>query len=262
MLGRLGDDDVGLLEQVDGADGQQAGVTRAAADERHPAAAGGAAGAVRGRWWSCLASCVVHSCLRSGPAVFEICPLRRRASPSPAGSRRPAASCGSPVADIRTESAPSGESATARTHSSSPSSPSTTSARAPIGAEQPPSSVASTARSASTAARLAAVVERGQRGHEVVVGAALDRQRTLPGGGQHLQRVEHLGDLVEPADPGQPGAGEDHGVVLPGADLARSGCRRCRERPRPPNRGRGRAAGRPAAGSRCRRGCRPGARRG
>ena len=138
-------------------------------------------------------------------------------APSPTASSR------LPVADMRTDSAPSGDSATARSHSSSPSSPSATSASAPIGAEQPPSRVASTARSASTVARVARVVEGGQRGDEVVVGAALDRERALAGRGQHLQRVEHLGDLLEPADPGQPGAGEQHRVVLAGADLADPG---------------------------------------
>ncbi len=236
----------------------RSGVAGAAADERHPAA-GGVAG-VGGWWWSCLASCVLPLvCCRSVESLLR----RRRASPSPAGSRRPAASAGSPDADIRTESPPSGDSATARTHSSSPSSPSTTSARAPIGAEQPPSSVASTARSASTAARVrgssSASAARPPRSS---LGAALDRQRTLPGGGQHLQRVEHLGHLVETADPGQPGAGEDDGVVLTGADLADPGVDVATNARPPPNRGRARAAARPAAGSRCRPGCRPAARRG
>ena len=129
-----------------------------------------------------------------------------------------------PVALIRTERPPSWESATARTHSSSPSSPSTTSASAPRGAEQPASRVASTARSAVTAARVARVVERGQAGHEVgVVGAALDRERALPGSGEHLERVEHLGGVVEAAEAGQAGAGQQHGVVLAAGDLADAG---------------------------------------
>ena len=78
----------------------------------------------------------------------------------------------------------------------------------PTGAEQPPSSVASTARSAVTAARVPGVVQDGDLGREVVRRAALDRERTLPGSGEHLQRVEHLGGLLETADPGQSGAGE------------------------------------------------------
>ncbi len=134
------------------------------------------------------------------------------------------ASAGGPDADIRTDSPPSWERAIALTHSSSPSSPSTTSARAPTGAEQPPSRVARTARSASTAAPGPQVLEIGQPGRQVdVAGAALDRQRTLPGGGEHLQRVEHLGDLVEPSEPGQPGPGQYDGVVLTGPDLADPG---------------------------------------
>ena len=56
-----------------------------------------------------------------------------------------------------------------------------------------------------------------------VVVAGLDRQRTLPGSRQHLQGVEHLGGLVEPADPGQSCAGEHDGVVGALADLADPG---------------------------------------
>ena len=51
----------------------------------------------------------------------------------------------------------------------------------------------------------------------------LDRERTLPGGGEHLQRVEHFGGLLETADPGQSCAGEQHGVVRALADLADPG---------------------------------------
>ena len=46
--------------------------------------------------------------------------------------------------------------------------------------------------------------------------AALDRQRPLAGGGQHLERVDHLGDRVEAAEPGQAGPGEHDGVELAG----------------------------------------------
>ena len=65
---------------------------------------------------------------------------------------------------------------------------------------------------------------RGQLGDQVgVVAAALDRERALPGGGEHLERVEHLGGLVDAAEPGQPGAGEHDGVVLAARDLADAG---------------------------------------
>jgi hypothetical protein len=53
-----------------------------------------------------------------------------------------------------------------------------------------------------------------------VLGAALDGERSLARGRQHLQRVEHLGRLVDTAEPGQAGAGQHDGVVLPGGQLA------------------------------------------
>ena len=214
------------------------------------------------RCWSCLASCVY--CLLtvstgasvSSPApsasmsVRAVRPNRRR----PEGFRWPTSG---------RERVPSGDIATARTHSSSPSSPSATSASAPIGAEQPPSRVASTARSAVTAARVAGSSRRGQLADQVgVVGPALDGQRALARGGQHLQRVEHLGGVVEPADAGQAGAGEHDRVVLPRSHLADRACRRCRGCRRSRGPCRGRASGRRVAASRCRRGCRPAARRG
>ncbi len=59
--------------------------------------------------------------------------------------------------------------------------------------------------------------------HQVVVRAALHCERTLARSREHLQRVEHLGDVVEPTDPGQPGPGEQDGVVLTGPDLADPG---------------------------------------
>ena len=58
---------------------------------------------------------------------------------------------------------------------------------------------------------------------QVVVGPALDREGSLARRGQHLQRVEHLGRLVDPAQPGQAGAGEHDGVELAGGDLAEAG---------------------------------------
>ena len=61
-------------------------------------------------------------------------------------------------------------------------------------------------------------------GHQVGVrGPALHGQGALTRSGKHLQRVEHLGHLVEAAQSGHSGAGKDDGVVLPLADLADPG---------------------------------------
>ena len=49
-----------------------------------------------------------------------------------------------------------------------------------------------------------------------VGGAAFDRQRTLPGGGQHDVRLEVFADGVQPADPVQAGGGEHDGVEVAG----------------------------------------------
>ena len=102
--------------------------------------------------------------------------------------------------------------------------PSTTSARAPTGAEQPASSSARTVRSQVTAARVrgsSSAVRSSPA--SVVAGAALDRERALAGGREHLQRVEGLGDLVGAAEPGEAGAGQHHGVEVAGADLGDAG---------------------------------------
>src|SRR5690606_19684721 len=151
VLGYLGDHHVRLPEQVHRAYRQQVGVTGTAAHERHP---GG------GEPFGCLAGLASRHafCTFAGRAVSSAFPPSSSAAPSASissASRVPTsyASSGSPVADIRTDSDPSGESATARTQISSPSSPSTTSASAPTGAEQPAPSPASTARSAVTATR-------------------------------------------------------------------------------------------------------------
>ena len=105
----------------------------------------------------------------------------------------------------------------------------------PDRAEQPASSTASRARSAVTTCRVCGVVEHveqvGDLGRAWVVrAAALDRQRPLAGGGKHLDGVDHLGDRVEAAEPGEPGAGQDDGVELavldqpePGVDVAAHG---------------------------------------
>src|SRR4051794_33921777 len=61
----------------------------------------------------------------------------------------------------------------------------------------------------------AGVLERGEQcAGALVVLTALDGERPLGGGGQHLQRVERLGDRVQPAEAGQPRPGEDDGVEV------------------------------------------------
>ena len=153
----------------------------------------------------------------------------------------PAASATSPVRTHPDRRAPpSGERATARIQSSSPSSPSTTSARAPTGAEQPASRVASTARSASTAARVAG---RRAAASSATRSASSLRHSTAsapcPGAGQHLERVEHLGDLVERGRGGPVRRGRARRRRTRRSRPCRSGCRRCRGCRR--SRGRGRA---------------------
>src|SRR4051794_25332564 len=56
-----------------------------------------------------------------------------------------------------------------------------------------------------------------------VGGPALHRQRTLCGRGQHLDRVEGLGDHLDQSDPGQSGTREHHGIELAVGDLAHAG---------------------------------------
>ena len=149
----------------------------------------------------------------------SICSARRVPTPwaSPVG----------PETDWRTERTPSAERAIARIQSSSPSSPSTTSASAPTGR-----AAARLERREHGALGLdggagGRVVERGERRHQVGVGrAALDGQGALAGRGKHLERVEHLGDGVEPAEPREAGPGEQDRVepvahlAQPGVDVA------------------------------------------
>ena len=142
----------------------------------------------------CLLSVVSRSAglgREAGPVRSrDSCPrgaIRRRPPSISAASRRADVRRrrpGGPLADRRTERAPSGDSATARIHSSSPSSPSTTSASAPTGALQPASRSASSRRSAVTAAAGGPVVEhRAEQLDQLgVVGAALDRERALARG--------------------------------------------------------------------------------
>ena len=188
----------------------------------HPRVDGG--GEVRVDWLR-----VMRLAFRSrSPAARAVRPSAvqppRRACALARRSPTPAASAGSPVADIRTASSPSGESATARTQSSS----SVRRPRPPRPGLRPvPRSRPRgwRARRARRSPRPACAGRRGRPavGRQVVVGTRLDRQRALAGGRQHLQRVEHLGRLVEPAEPGQAGAGQHHGVVRTVADLADAG---------------------------------------
>ena len=66
-----------------------------------------------------------------------------------------------------------------------------------------------------TATRVASssrCTERVEQRGVVLDVAALDRQRPLSGGGQHLVGLEHLGDRVEAVEAGETGAGEHDGV--------------------------------------------------
>jgi len=51
------------------------------------------------------------------------------------------------------------------------------------------------------------------RNHVGAVIAALDRERALPWSGEHLLWIERLGDLVEPAQPGKSGMGEQDRIA-------------------------------------------------
>ena len=72
-------------------------------------------------------------------------------------------------------------------------------------------------------------IVQGRHGGDHVgpVRAALDREGSLPRGGQHLQRVDELAHLVEAPEPGQARTGQDDRVVpavvdqpQPGVDVA------------------------------------------
>ena len=107
-------------------------------------------------------------------------------------------------------------------HSSSPSSPSATSASAPDGRG---AAALEGGQDGPLGGRGAGrgVVERRERGDEVVAGAALDGEGALPGG------PEASGEDRAPRSPrrateaGQAGAGQHDGVVLTGCDLADPG---------------------------------------
>ena len=224
---RLGDVGVGDDERrggqcVPGADGQQAGIAGAAAHEGDPPGGGG--------------RCSAH-------VLFEL-PFsgsqEARAPPRSSSSAASAAPSFSAFVDVsggrrRAAAPPSAVPSTARSDSAVDDAHRrrpgrlTTSANAPTGALQPASSAASTRPLRGDRGAGDLVVERGgQLADEVVVvGPALHGQRALCRGGQHLQRVEQLGRLVDPAEPAQPGGRDDDRVELARARPCRCGCRRC-----------------------------------
>ena len=99
---------------------------------------------------------------------------------------------------------------------------------------------------------------RGNIGEQVAVRAALHREGALARGREHLERVEHLGGLVDPAEPGQAGPGEHDGVELAGGDLAQPGVHVAAYADQLDARARAPRSGRPGGVRRCRRGSRPG----
>src|SRR6478736_8004133 len=144
------DHDVSGGEQVATAQGHQAGVARAGADEGDPRRrrrVGGSRvrllGGLAGRSHeTCAGWCGAWS--GAGPADVVAIWISAAPSSSRIRARR----------EPRTSTEPSSVPAKARSDSSSPSSPSTTSASAPTGAVHPASSVASRERSATTQARV------------------------------------------------------------------------------------------------------------
>ena len=82
-----------------------------------------------------------------------------------------------------------------------------------------------TARARTRArAVVASVVSRSASGASAAttigaIGAALDRQRALPGGGQAFLRIEQRRDPLGEAEPLQAGGREDDRVVLPSSSL-------------------------------------------
>ena len=96
---------------------------------------------------------------------------------------------------------------------------------APTGAEQPASSAASTARSASTAIRRRGVVERPQHGVQFrgLLLGRLDRERALAGRGRPADELEELGHRVEPAEASRPAAASTTASRSPAADPAEAG---------------------------------------
>jgi hypothetical protein len=69
-------------------------------------------------------------------------------------------------------------------------------------------------------ARVRVLESLGQQSDQgLVVGAALNRECALPGSREYLDRVKHLGDLVDSTQTSNPGSGQYDGVKLTGGDL-------------------------------------------
>ena len=109
-------------------------------------------------------------------------------------------------------------------------------------------------RSASTAARVAGVVEaRQQLARRRVVAAALHGERALPRRGQELHRLEQLGRLVEPPEACEARRRQHDCVVLAARHLAEARVDVAADRRRPRCPGAACAAAALAAASRCQR---------
>ncbi len=257
--GDLGHHDVGGAEQVDGAHGQQLGVARAAADERHepdrqPDLVGGRRGS--GRASAARRSRAVvdgglrrlgaHSRLLAAVVGCVLLLVLLVMTPAPRSGPRPvvqhllgqrpadhSASSGGPVAERRTArcrrwTAPP-RAATARRRRR----PRRPRPAHPTGAEQPASRAASTARSASTAARVPRVVQRGaHRVDEVGVArrgtrppAHPARARAASAAGRASRSPRRAGR----AGPARPGPGPRRPTRR--RRPCRSGCPRCRGSP-------------------------------
>ncbi len=92
---------------------------------------------------------------------------------------------------------------------------------------------------------------------DVASRAALDGQRALTGRGKHLQGVEHLGRLVQPAEPSQACPGQHDTVERTVGDLGKPGVDVAADRNHVQPEAQRAVAGRSAAVPRCRSGLRP-----
>ena len=94
-----------------------------------------------------------------------------------------------------------------------------------MGMMQPPSSSASTVRSADDGAVSRRVVQRSEQVSSASMSsfAALDAQSPLPHGGEKRRRLEPLSDVSVQAQTVQARPGEHHGVELPLKGLVQSG---------------------------------------
>ena len=124
----------------------------------------------------------------------------------------------------------------------------------PTGVWQLAPSASTAARSALKAGSASRLGDRPprRRGLAVVASGPASAIAPWPGAGVMSSVVEAERDLVLEPEPPQPGD-RQHDAVEPSlGELRRAACRRCRAARRSRDRGGGRAAGRGAAGSRCR----------